>query len=218
MGAPNLEIGIGQDFLGEVGAQIGEAGRPQIRVYVLDLSTARSDVKIDLAGRFLWVIDSSSPTAALSVQYNDPPGQAIPLQRGAAVSGLPFQNLWVTNLAQSSVTITLLTSMTLLSVNNAVSQVQATFTIPGTPQTATKVALTNGAATLLSAANANKRGTFVSADRANTVTMLLGDVNVNANGFGEFNAGDVTFIETSGAIYAFTAAAAQNARVWDLFI
>lgn len=213
------EIGVPDDFnLAAVGPGIGEPGRPQVRFYVLDLSVARQDFKVDLAGRFLWAQTSNSPSAQVDIKYNDPSGQAIPFQRGTSVAGLPFASLYVSNVAQPNTQIVLTSSMTIINVNNAVSQIVATFTIPGTPQTATRAALTNGSATLLSASNANKRGTFIEADKGNSIDILLGDVNVNANGFGELSPGDIVFIETSGALYAFVGGPGQFARVWDLYL
>lgn len=212
LGFPTLNVNA------EVGPDIASGGGPQIRVHRIPLDVARTDPqRFSIAGRFLWAIESSSPAVGMNLFFTEPSGQGVPFARGQVISGYPFHELWITNAAQGAGSyITLAASMTIVSTENAVSQLAASLNVPSS-FTPSRIALNNGSATLISAASATKRRVKIQADKANTVNMQLGDSAASATSYGELAAGDSDEWETSAAIYAFVAAAAQNVRVVELF-
>ena len=74
---------------------------------VYSLNTAGTDVPTDLGGRFLWVVDSTAGATA-SVTFDDSP-TPWPIFAGAVIPwpAPGFQQVWLTNGAQSGATITL---------------------------------------------------------------------------------------------------------------
>jgi hypothetical protein len=72
------------------------------------------------------------------------------------------------------------------------------------------VALNNGAATLLAAANPDRKEIMLQADPANTVTVRIGGATVAAARGFQLPAGAALSLETSAAVYAFAPAAGQK--------
>lgn len=74
---------------------------------VFSLNTAGTNVPTNMAGRFLWVVDSTAGATA-SVTFDDSP-TAWPLYAGVVIPWPKpgFNQVWLTNAAQPNSTITL---------------------------------------------------------------------------------------------------------------
>lgn len=81
------------------------------RVVELDLATARKDEKLNLQGTLFWAIDGTDSKVKITVKIDDQINDAIPVYPGIEVSGIPFDQLYITNAAQAGKTITLFIAM-----------------------------------------------------------------------------------------------------------
>lgn len=73
-----------------------------------DLTLARNLEEIEVSGTVIWVGKTSSDTADIDVTFDKASNEDIPFKRGSYLSGVPFNKIFVSNLAQAAVTITLL--------------------------------------------------------------------------------------------------------------
>lgn len=210
LGFPTLNVNA------NVGPDLAQGGNPQMRVQTIDLSVAQTEFKkFDLAGRFLWILTSTVPSSEIQLLFNEQSGQPLTLKRGNVVSGHTFKELWI-KWSGSVGSITILTSMQILNIENAVSAVSTTLEVPGF-YIFGRLALNNGSATLISANNTAKRRVKIQADKVNTVVMGLGGAALTAAiSYGELAAGDSDEWETTADIYGFVAAAGQFVRFVDL--
>jgi hypothetical protein len=199
------------------GREIG-ADSLVVRSRVIDLSVARDNpVEISFAGVWLWAIDTDGVGASLNVFFNTPAGQPITFKRGLRLSGLAFQRLYITNTAQPGATMTFHASMQPLEVVNSSPEVVSTETISSLIGDS-KVALGNGTPTLISAASDSKRRVKWIADEGNSNPIYIGGATASANSYGPFYAEEGDELETTAAVYAFAAVAAQNVRVLETFL
>ena len=102
------------DASGNAAAASGKRYKPKaVRVYTLALDSARNDVSYPWKGSYFHVIkgyDTSggarSTTAELSVRLGDRANDAIPMVQGDGIAGVPFDEVFITNTAQSNLTLT----------------------------------------------------------------------------------------------------------------
>ena len=79
--------------------------RKQYRVVTFDLAVARTDVEVNIAGTFFWVINATNDTATASIRLDQQTNDYFPVNRGHSISGLPFAKFWITNAAQAGLTL-----------------------------------------------------------------------------------------------------------------
>ena len=148
-----------------------------IRKVTLDLSVARTTQKLDLAGNWLWAIDTVGLDSNVDVFFNEPIGQPVNFRRGQILQGYPFHRLYITNTAQASGTLTFHSSMQMFGIQNALTRASQVMERP--PDLFSTAQVTIGAAlTLIALANPLRRRILIKAHAANTepvfVTNILG--------------------------------------------
>lgn len=70
---------------------------PAYRNVALDLGTGRSNVLVEVPGRFVWLHDWTRLTDYLWVRFNDAAADRIKLRPGKALAGIPFERLYISN-------------------------------------------------------------------------------------------------------------------------
>lgn len=94
-----------------------ERGRlPRANTLRLDLSTARERERVAISGVSLWAIDGGDAEISLFLRYDQNDG--IPFSSGMRLTGIPFDEIFVTNDAQSGKNITLLYTEALLEAES----------------------------------------------------------------------------------------------------
>jgi len=84
-------------------------GQDFYSVLTLDLGIARTNQMIEMMGGFIYCLNSSSPSMAISVKLNNSANDSIPLSRQYGIIG-QFKKFFLTNTAQSGITVNLLIS------------------------------------------------------------------------------------------------------------
>ncbi len=131
-------------------------------------------------------------------------------------NGETFTEITLKNTTGGAVTVTVGIGQGEIRVANAVTVSGTVATLEAkaaTLATVADVALTNGAATLLSASSSTRREVLISNPAANAVTIRIGDANVTATRGIELGVGGTIVLTTSAGVYAFVAAAAKTAGV-----
>lgn len=86
------------------------SGGARVRTVTLPLDTAMDNFELIVKGNQLWAVDASDLDVAINVKYNEQSGQGIPIAKGFALKGVPFNKIYITSAAQAGKTITLLTT------------------------------------------------------------------------------------------------------------
>ena len=208
------DAGNARPLVVDIGKSIGEGRSPSIRLATIPLDVAREGQKYSLGGRFLWAIEAVGTSARLLVAFNEPTGSPIPFQRGIVLSGVAFDDLYLTNTAQPGQSITLLASMTLLDVTNAPAL--ASLVKPEAANTVANGVVTVGATpTLAAPARPGRKLATLFAPFANTETVFIGGAGVAlATGF-PILAGGAKDIVGEEAVFAIRNAAAQTLYLFD---
>jgi hypothetical protein len=178
MGNEIAGVGLPAPLVTSIGRSIGDGQAPSIRVLTIDLTSAIENRKVSFGGIFFWAIDSVGVDATLTVKFNEPVGTGVPIKRGIVLSGIPFDDLYISAPAQPGKSLTLLASMKLLDVTNApgiasLVQVEAADTVVAGQVTG----IVDAASAILPARSGRKQGTIY-ADPANTSAVFLGTSGV----------------------------------------
>lgn len=78
-----------------------------LTVNTYDLSSSRNDSAIFTAGNLIYVADATDATANASIKFGSTSNPAVPILGGTVIRGMPFDNLFISNDAQSGKSLTL---------------------------------------------------------------------------------------------------------------
>lgn len=195
------------------------AGANAVRSIVVDLTTARTLQRIPIGGNFLWMVEASLSTASLTIAFSRENGtEGVPFRQGTAVKGVAFSEIFITNTAQAGVTVTLVyvteASQALEVTNAGISIATVSLARSTTLVTTADVVATNGATTLIVAANSANRKVICTNLAAGAQTLRFGDSNAGATRGTPVEPGDSIVFETTAAIYAYNpGGSSQNVAV-----
>lgn len=209
---PELGQPRGADLPIHVGSTIGRDG-VDFSVFTIDLSLARSFVKFDVGGKFLWAIAATGTTSTVDVYFNGAGGQPLPLRLGHIVSGKAFHALYLSNAVQAGASLTLVISLdSNLRVENALSTAALVNVVAAATFAAAAVTVNSTAVEVL-AASGTRRRTTLQAGWQGTTAIYVGTSNAvtTANGF-QLMPGDQMVIEGGGAIWAIAAGSGESVR------
>lgn len=191
-----------QDFCAP---QYGQDEAP-FRTIRINLAVARSQHELPIiAGSFLWAYTSTSLIANIDIHYNNQSNDPINFRMGMMVRGKKFSKLFVTNAAQAGETITLAyakESIEGINIENpAVQYTNVTVSkASGFAGIADKSCLATTTA-LLVAANAARRGIFVSNEDPAVHIRIGGDGSAGAAQGKMLHAGESVYVPGYGALY-----------------
>jgi len=80
------------------------------RVITLPLDAAMNNFEIKVKGNQFWMVDATDLDVAANVKYNEVSGQGIPIRKGFALKGIPFNRIYVTSAVQAGKSLTLVTT------------------------------------------------------------------------------------------------------------
>lgn len=188
-----------------------------LKTITFDLTDARNLQQYEIGGSVLWAIDSTNASATMQIRLNDQLRDPIPVSIGLFIKGVRFSRIFVSNTAQAGESITLLycteefNNIAIENPSGAVATVNMSKS--NTLQTAADVAVGAGA-TLVLAANANRRAAMIGNLAGNTHTMRAGDANVTATRGAEVAPGESFVVETTEAIYFCNGGGDKVSVVW----
>lgn len=188
-----------------------------LQTYVLDLSVARANpTRIPIAGSFLWAQNASSIDAKATIAFGDrSKGAGLNAKLGFLVRSIRFTEIWVSNAAQAGAWL-LLVYLPMDRESFAVGQNVGDFTTVDLSKSQTTksypdVVVANGAAAAqILAANTARRSVLIGSLSANTQDVRIGDANIGAAQGQVLQAGLELTLETTAAIYAWTAGGADQ--------
>jgi len=188
-----------------------------LKTITIDLTDARTMQQYEIGGNVLWAIASSSASATMQIRLNDQLRDPIPVSIGLFIKGVRFSRIFITNTAQAGESITILycteefNNIVIENPSGAVATVNMSKS--NTLQTADDVAVGAGA-TLVLAANANRRSALIGNLAGNTNTMRAGDSNVTATRGAEVAPGESFVVDTTEAIYFCNGGGEKVSVVW----
>ena len=170
------------------------------------LAAASSDM-LYAAGTFFKVKETTAPVK-ISVPNGGTSGM---FDAGEGYEELqPFTELYLENTNAFPVTVEIVVGAGKAVADRLAGEVSAVVVSGSILAEVPDVALNNGAATLLAAANPDRKEIMLQADPANTVTVRIGGATVAAARGFQLPAGAALSLETSAAVYAFAPAAGQK--------
>lgn len=206
-----------QSWPGDAPREFGIAANT-VKVKRIVLTAARAvPYMYEIAGSVIWAVAASSLGALATIHLGDEAlsSDGIPFQQGMYVRGLRFSRVYVSNLAQPGEWIDFLTAVegpdqiqienpgaTLLNVVLAKATVLDT--------AADVVIVAAAAAAIVKAALVTQRAVIITSLAANTQVCRIGDAATAAARGLELGIGDAVTIETTEAIYGWTAAGANQ--------
>lgn len=199
-------------------------GRDQssVRKIRFDLSVARSSVEINLTGNVFWVINASALGELAQVSFNEEfsGGDALPVGQGLYISGIKYSKIYLTNVAAAGGFIDVVYTVTgtdLLTINNPIDDSLANVTVDVGDAIASAAHISTAAATvtLISAANTNRRRITISSLSTNTANIQIGPATIGAGDGLILEPGDSFTIESTAAVYYYTATAAQTLSILE---
>lgn len=84
-----------------------EYSRKDLVVIEFDLTNARLAEETKISGTVIWVGRTAQDTDQLEIAFDKASNDDVPFNRGSYLSGVPFNSIFVSNLAQASGIITL---------------------------------------------------------------------------------------------------------------
>lgn len=197
---------------------------PSPKNYRIDLATARDGIEIKMGGSFFWIYNGSGVDAEADIQFNNERSDAFTCKWGFAIEGLKFNGIFVTNSAQAGAYLDIMVCDLPLGSLNPINTASTT-TISGTVAvdiqdtdvqvnqaadnlvTVADVTVTAAAAAAsILAANAKRYSAIITSLSSNTQEVRLGDSNTGAARGIPILPGESVNIDTTAAIYAYTAA------------
>lgn len=154
------------------GVPLFATGQPRIgtRKILLDnANSAGAPLEIVMTGNVFWVIDASATGTLANVRFNDQTSESIPIGKGFALAPFSFNRIYLDNTAQAGAYIVILyaviPNLTAALVNPLLSAGAVTLTgnvngvveRPGTLADVADVAVANGVAGQVVAANTKNR-------------------------------------------------------------
>ena len=192
----------------------------------IDLATARDNSRIDVRGGFLRIVAASSGNATIDIAVDNNVGsndQFGMKKRDALTYGPSFEKLYITNTAQAGEWIEIAISPSKdifdfeVGQNFVVDAISSTVvtqeTKAATLDSLADIALTNGVATILTAADAARREITVTNILANGVSMRVGDSGAGASNGIELQIGDSVTLSTKADVYAYIVGVGKFAAV-----
>lgn len=71
---------------------------------ILDLTNARVDQEFAYSGNILWLQSSTNATDTVTIKYGRKSTTGVPFLPGNSIAGVPFQTLFISNLAIAGAT------------------------------------------------------------------------------------------------------------------
>lgn len=193
-------------------------GRDQasVRRIVIDLSTARTNDPIKICGDVFWVVDASQLGELAQATFNEP-GQGLdqlPIGKGLKISGIDYSTVFLTNTAQAGKWLEIVYGVLGrkgLQLDDALLDSSVvTVEVGSTLDNAAHVSTVATTITLLSAANTARRFITISSLSTNTANIQIGSAAVGAAAGLILEPGDSITLETTAAVYYYTATAGQT--------
>lgn len=209
------EIGWPRQIEPDNGREIGH-DEIEVRTFVLDLATAREDFEVSLAGAFIWAINTVNVDAETAVKFNTSAGQGVPFKRGQWISGIRFQRIFVSHVAQAGASITFLCSPRHIEVDNAVATsglVTLTDTLRSSDFATPAAASVGVAAASFLAASSTRIGVILQSHPDNTGRIVVGDANVTLTRGLILLPGGTAYIQTEDELFAIASVAAQALQI-----
>lgn len=200
------------------------------KVFLIDLSTARTGKEYKALGRYIKIADASDASAAvnIAVEENIPSSFMTLKKNGSIVERDGFGRFFVTNAAQAGKTITLIVSegpedfdvdnpaLTVDSLGSidAPVDISVSDTITTTEDDSVAAATTEQ----VLAANALRKEVLITNLFTNTDPVRVGDSNAGAARGIELSPGQSITLETTAAIYVYNtkAGGAQSVAILEL--
>lgn len=169
------------------------AGSRNYMVRKIDLTNARINEELNVAGNFVWAYASSAASASVGITFNDQQNDPVTFGTGQYMGGtlLTFGRLLLNNAAQPGVSITIFIAevpgIPGIEIGNSVAinitaNVSTQEVIPGTLNSYPDVACPNAAATQVLAANANRVYAYIFNPAAvGTTNIRVWDSTVTAS-------------------------------------
>lgn len=192
-----------------------------IETISIDLSTARTDRLLEVAGLVVYASEATDSTTSLQVRHNEISSGLITLTKGYGPV-FPFYRLYLTNTAQAGKTITLIigraSPFDIKDNRNQADMLTALEAVrdelkgssSGTDNTNATIGTS---AVLVLAANTSRKAFMVSAPAANTGKIYIGFTSglTTSKGIAELQPGMSLMLDDyQGTVYAISGTAAQS--------
>lgn len=188
-----------------------------VKVVTVPLAVARvTPVKFEsLNGSVIWAVRASSLTALCEIRLQNERNDPIPFGAGQFIRGVRYSRVFITNVAQAGEWIQFLVAKetpTRLQIENPSIYYNVVNLAPATvlDTAADVVVVAAAAAAQILPALATRRAAFICSLAANTQVCRIGDALTAAARGQELAIGATMILSTTEAIYAYTAAGANQ--------